>query len=67
MSKEKTVYVYEDLDHDEIEVFNDLRKAQQHAEKQWPDEEQENSWEQCRDGVWNWFDYVFIHRKVVKK
>jgi len=60
--KKQIVWVYEDSDHGDIEVFRTFKQAKKYAEEQWPDvewfSEDKNG---CSDD-----NYVHVSKKVVK-
>jgi len=65
--KEVMVYVYEDRDQNKVEVFDSLEKAKAQAVLDWavcgPEQEQ---WEDCGKGKWQYGEYAFVHTKTVK-
>ena len=62
----KTVYIYQDLDHGDIEVFDTLEKALAHTDEHWGTE---HEWEgdiENSDMIHDLYsDYVSIHKKVI--
>ena len=67
-SNKGIVYVYQDMDHGDVEVFKTLEDAQKHAEKCWPYVEDEDwtGWEESSDGQWNYGEYVSIFMKEIQ-
>lgn len=63
--KKKTIYVYQDRDHGDIEVFDTLKKALAYFTKMW---DHDPEWEVNKDGSMHDMvsDYVIIHKKELK-
>lgn len=64
--KPRNVYVYEDSDHGDIEIFSTLEKALAYVKKCWPNHEPEwkEQCEGCMRDLEN--EYVAIYTKEVK-
>ena len=64
MPKSKEVYVYEDLDHSDVQVFSTFKKAEEYRNKSWGDTPE---WETCED---SWHDlvsdYVTIYKRKIQ-
>lgn len=68
MPKSKEVYVYEDLDHSDVQVFSTWKKAEDYRNKAWGDTPE---WEECEtDYGTSWHDYVSdyvtIHKREIQ-
>jgi hypothetical protein len=63
--KPVVVYIYEDLDHSEIEVFYDLPKAKAYAEEHWGEPNEWIQWEQNKD-TWFYGEYVRVLKKTIQ-
>ena len=57
------VYVYDDADHGDVEVFSSLRKAKAYADKCWPGDMDE-SWDR-QGNCWTRGEYESIRLRVV--
>ena len=61
----KTVFIYHDTDHCDIEVFDSFKKAEAYTLKQCT---QESEWEYIGDNTWqdtvNY--YIFIYKKKIR-
>lgn len=59
------VYVYQDLDHNDIEVFKSLDSAQAHAEEMWPNGKHWGiEWEREEDS-WSYGEYVRVIKRTI--
>lgn len=61
--KKKQVFVYVDCDHGDIEVFDTLKKAKDHAEQNWPDIEE--GWDDGDSRGIYLGEYVHVYTKEV--
>jgi hypothetical protein len=58
----KHVYVYNDMDHYETEVFSSLTAAKAYAEERWDD----LVWEKNGSASWSLGEYVRIHKCKIR-
>lgn len=59
------LWVYIDSDHDDVELFTTLRSAKQHAEQNWPKEDDDMKWEKCGKDAYSWGEYVRVVSRSV--
>lgn len=65
-TKPSKVYVYVDMDHNEVAVFTTLQKAKRYAEKHWPDcKEHGIPWECGTRDRWFLGEYAQVYACTV--
>lgn len=70
MSKrtEKIIYIYHDMDHGDLEVFDSLKKAKSYGEECWGNigDEDFDKWKECSNTSWSRGEYQRIYMGKIK-
>lgn len=66
-TKATTVWVYQDSDHGDVELFSTLEAAKKHAEANWPDVSDEydgDGWQESSRS-WSFGEYVQVFERTI--